>query len=177
MKRLAMCLAIAATVVLAGCSSSETGTAPSTVTTSTPAVTASPCPATQLAASLGQSSGTAGTIYHPLSLRNTGSSTCTIQGYAGVSFVAGTDNHRVGQAAGQDTGSTPTVTLSPGQMASATLGIVDAGNFPDDCERTPVSGLQVSPPGQTASLLIAHADTACANPKYSTLHVGPFESA
>jgi hypothetical protein len=174
MKRFALCLCIAVTVVLAGCSSPKPGTTPSTATTSTRA--ASQCAATSVAASLGQSNGTAGTIYYPLNLRNTGSSTCTIQGYAGVSFVAGTDNHRVGQAAQQDPGSTPTVTLSPGQAASATLGIVDAGNFPDDCARTPVSGLQVSLPGQTPSLLIAHADTACANPKYSTLHVGPFAS-
>jgi hypothetical protein len=175
MKRLPMYFTIAATVVLAGCNSYKSGTASSTVTTTAPA--ASHCSTTQLAASLGQSNGTAGTIYYPLNLRNTGGSNCTIQGYAGVSFVAGADNHRVGQAAEQDPGSTAAVTLSPGQTASATLGIVNAGNFPDDCQRTPVSGLQVSPPGQTASLVIAHPDTACANPQYSTLHVGPFASA
>jgi hypothetical protein len=94
-----------------------------------------------------------------------------------VSFVAGPDNHQVGQAASQDPGSTPTVTLSPGQTASATVGIVEAGNFPPDCNMTPVSGLRLSPPGQTAPLVIGHADTACANPKYATLHVGPFASA
>ena len=114
MKRLPMCLGIAAAVVLAGCSSSKTSTAPSTATTNASGATTAPC---------------------------------------------------------------ATVTLSPGQTASATLGIVDAGNFPGDCQRTPVSGLQSTPPGQTASLVIAHADTACANPQYSTLHVGPFASA
>ena len=87
------------------------------------------------------------------------------------------DLHQVGQAASQDPGSTPTVTLSPGQTASATLGIVEAGNFPPDCNMTPVSGLRVTPPGQTDSLVIAHADTACANPTYATLHVGPLASA
>jgi hypothetical protein len=118
-----------------------------------------------------------GTSYYPLTLRNTGSSKCIIQGYAGVWFVAGPDNHQVGQAASQDPGSTPTVTLSPGQTASATLGIVNARNFAPDCDMTPVSGLRVSPPGQTASLIIGHANTACANPNYTTLHVRPFASA
>lgn len=176
MKRLAIYLSIAAAVVLAGCSSSKPGAPPSTATTGAPVAVASQCASTALAAGLGRGDGTAGTVYYPLTLRNTGSSTCTIHGYAGVSFVAGTDNHRVGKAAEHDPRSTATVTLSSGQTATATLGIVHAGNFPDDCQRTPVSGLQVSPPGQTASLVIAHADTACANPKYSTLHVGPFGS-
>ena len=171
-----MCLGIAAAVVLAGCSSSKTSTAPSTATPSASGATTAPCATAALAASVGRPDGTAGTIYYPVNLRNTGSSTCTIQGYPGVSFVAGANN-QVGQAAEHDPGSTATVTLSPGQTASATLGIVDAGNFPGDCQRTPVSGLQSTPPGQTASLVIAHADTACANPQYSTLHVGPFASA
>jgi hypothetical protein len=175
MRRLSVCLAVAATVALAGCHSSKTGTPTSTATTSTPAV--SPCATAQLAASLGQENGTAGTRYYPVNLRNTSNAQCTIQGYAGVSFVAGADNHQVGQAASQDAGSTPTVTLSPGQTASATLGIVEAGNFPPDCNMTPVSGLRVTPPGQTDSLVIAHADTACANPTYATLHVGPLASA
>lgn len=177
MRRLPMCLGIAAAVVLAGCSSSKTSTAPSTGTTNASGASTAPCATAALAASLGRPDGTAGTIYYPVNLRNTGSSTCTIQGYPGVSFVAGADNHQVGQAAEHDPGSTATVTLSPGQTVSATLGIVNAGNFPDDCQRTPVSGLQITPPGQTASLVIAHADTACANTQNSTLHVGPFASA
>jgi len=130
MRRSPMYLAVAATVAPAGCSSSKTGTTPSTATTGTPTATASPCATPQLAASLGQPNGAMGTVYYPLNLRNTNTSTCTIQGYAAVSFVTGADNHQVGQAASQDPGATPTVTLSPGQTASATLGIVDAGNFP-----------------------------------------------
>jgi hypothetical protein len=177
MRHLPIYLTVAATVAFAGCSSSKTGTTASTATTGTTAITVSQCATAQLAASLGQSNGAMGTIYYPLNLRNTSSSKCTIQGYAGVSFVAGPDNHQVGQAASQDPRSTPTVTLSPGQTASARLGIVNAGNFPPDCNMTPVSGLRVSPPGQTASQVIDHAATACANPKYTTLHVGPFASA
>jgi hypothetical protein len=94
-----------------------------------------------------------------------------------VSFVAGDDNHQIGHAASRDTGSAPTITLSHGQTASATLGIVDAANFPPDCDPT-------SPPDygcprriRPASLVIDPAGIACSNPKYTSLHVGPFESA
>lgn len=177
MRRLAIYLTVAAVAALAGCSSSKTGTSPSSAPTTTTATSVSPCTTAELAASLGPSNGAMGTIYYPLNLRNTGSSKCTIQGYAGVSFVAGADHHQVGQAARQDAGPTPVVTLSPGQTASAQLGIVEAGNFPPECNMTPVSGLRVSPPGQSASLVIDHADKACANSQYSTLHVGPFASA
>lgn len=128
--------------------------------------------------SLGEPRGTGGTTTdYPLNLRNTSTSTCTVQGYAGVSFVAGDDNHQIGHAASRDTGSAPTITLSHGQTASATLGIVDAANFPPDCDPTSPTGLRVSPPDQTAWLVIDPAGIACSNPKYTPLHVGPFESA
>jgi hypothetical protein len=177
MRRVARYLSVAATVALAGCGASKTGTTATTATTGAPVASVSPCATAQLAASLGQSNGAAGTIYYPLNLRNTSSSTCTIEGYAAVSFVAGADGHQVGQAAKQDAGSTATVTLSPGQTASARLGIVAAGNFPPDCTMTAVSGLRVFPPGQRASLMVGHEDTACADPKYTTLHVGPLGNA
>lgn len=97
MKRLAIYLTVAAMVALPGCGSSKTST--STATTGAPVATASQCATAQLAASLGQSNGAAGTIYYPLNLRDTSSSTCTIEGYAAVSFVAGADN--TGRPSGQ----------------------------------------------------------------------------
>ena len=162
--------AAVAALALAGCGSSNTAT----TGTTGPAI--SRCTTGQLEATLGEPGGTGGTTTdYPLSLRNTGTSACTIQGYAGVLFVAGDDNHQIGQAASRDTGSAPTITLSHGQTASATLGIVDPANFPPDCDPTPPTGLRVSPPDQTASLLIDPAGTACSNSKYATLHIGPFQ--
>jgi hypothetical protein len=119
---------------LAGCGSSNTAT-------TGPAI--SRCTTAQLEASLGEPRGTGGTTTnYPLNLRNTSTSTCTIQGYAGVSFVAGDDNHQIGHAASRDTGSAPTIsaptiTLSHGQTASATLGIVDPANLPRTATRLP----------------------------------------
>jgi len=69
------------------------------------------------------------------------------------------------------------VVIGPGQSNAANLGIVNAGNFPADCDAVPVSGLQVNLPGDTEPIIIGHADTACASTAYPTLRVGPFTGA
>jgi Protein of unknown function (DUF4232) len=107
-------------------------------------------------------------------IRNTGSSPCTLQGQPVVAFVAGADNHQVGAATEHDPDPFPTITLSPGQTATALLKIEDAGNY--DCN-TPVSGLRVTPPGQTGSLVIAHDDVACTDTSFSTLGFDVLKSA
>ncbi|MGB8403346.1 MAG: DUF4232 domain-containing protein [Mycobacterium sp.] len=177
MKRFPLYLTVTAVAVLAGCGSSNTANSNSTSTTASAIAPESRCTTAQLEAALGEPQGTTGTTHYPLNLRNTSTSTCTIEGYADVSFVAGDDDHQIGHAAGQDTGPLPTITLSPGHTVSATLGIEDPANLPADCDATPPSGLRVSPPDQSASLVIDPAGIACANPKYTTLHIGPFQSA
>jgi hypothetical protein len=112
-----------------------------------------------------------------LILRNTASATCIERGYPGVSFVSGSNGQQVGAAASRDAGTVATVTLAPGASVTATLGIVDAGNFPSDCNKTSVTGLRVYPPEQRTALYITHADSACANTKYVTLHVNPFAAS
>jgi hypothetical protein len=95
-----------------------------------------------------------------LQLRNIGSSACTLDGYPGVSWVAGADGHQVGAAAtrqpdasGHAEGS---VTLAPGATASAPLDIVDAAVLPKSaCKPVAVRGLRVYPPGQRAALFIS----------------------
>ncbi|MBV9660346.1 MAG: DUF4232 domain-containing protein [Acidimicrobiales bacterium] len=136
-----------------------------------------PCRSAQLAGSLGQPNGAAGTIYYPLTLRNTGGSTCTLDGYPGVSFVTGPGGSQVGAPADRMPGSVATVTLAPGQMAQANLGISAAANFAGSCRITPVAGLAVYPPGDTTTIYIAHSDQGCANSNDVILHVGPLAPA
>jgi Protein of unknown function (DUF4232) len=131
------------------------------------------CRTAQLAGSLLQPNGAAGTIYYQLTLRNTGKSACFVQGYPGVSFVAGSDGHQVGASATRVPGNVSRVVLQPGQSASSTLGIVDAKNFPPSCGWTNVLGLRVYPPDQTAALFVPHNDVACASTQDVTLKVGP----
>jgi hypothetical protein len=136
-----------------------------------------PCATAQLAPSLGPPEGAAGTVFYPLILQNAGDATCSVSGYPGVSFIAGSDNHPVGTAATPDPDDPGTVLIDPGQATSANLGIVNSANFPDDCNAVPVSGLQVSLPGQADSLVVGHADTGCTSAAYNTLRIGPFTGA
>jgi hypothetical protein len=94
-----------------------------------------------------------------LNLTNTGSTPCTLYGYPGVSWVAGSDGHQVGSAAtrqGVPTGAKETtVTLVPGATASAAFNIVQAAVIDkSECKPVPVKGLRVYPPGETAALFV-----------------------
>jgi hypothetical protein len=136
------------------------------------------CASAQLTPSLGPPDGAAGTTFYPLILKNTGDAPCSMSGYPAVSFISGSDNHLVGVAASQDAESIiGVVVITPGQATSANLGIINAGNFPADCNAVPVSGLQVNLPGESDPVIIGHADTACASTAYPTLRVGPFTGA
>jgi hypothetical protein len=95
---------------------------------------------------------------------NLNNASCTLYGYPGVSFGAGTPVTQVGLAAAENS-STPRelVTLKPGGVANALLQIVDAGNFsPAQCDRVTTTWLQVFPPGQTAPLYVHYKSSTCA---------------
>lgn len=158
-----------------------TTTAPSTSTTSVAPTTSpntvasgpKPCQAAQLSGSLGQPSGTAGAVYYQLILRNVGSAPCSMEGYPGVSFVAGPDNSQVGASAQRLPGTVALILVSPGGEAQSRLEVNVASNFGSGCGLTSADGLRVYPPNQTASLIVPHSDQACANKADVTLHVGP----
>lgn len=96
-------LAVLASAVglLAGCGSSSSPTVTVTVTAPASSATAtsraspsqtpqqgpSGCATTALTASLGPGSGAAGSSYYPIEFTNASSTTCTLYGYPGVSFV------------------------------------------------------------------------------------------
>jgi len=114
--------------------------------------------------------GTAGSIYYTLEFTNLSGHSCTLTGYPGVSAVdlAG---HRLGSAGGRDHFSPAhTVTLTASgahQTATATLRIVEAGNFPGSaCAITTAAGIRVYPPNQTASKVVPFPFSACS-------HAGP----
>jgi hypothetical protein len=119
------------------------------------------CTSADLKVSLGGGAGAGMSQNHVgLQLRNIGSSSCTLYGYPGVSWVAGADGHQVGAAAVRQPDSTggaeKTVTLAPGALASAPLDIVDAGVLSkSECKPVPVRGLRIYPPGQKAALFLS----------------------
>lgn len=156
---------------------STSSTAPTSVPPTSSAGTGGPdvCASQNLTGAIGSPNGAAGTIYYELVLTNSGSATCTMYGYPGVSFVTGSAGQQVGAPASRATaaGTEKLVTLAPGQSAYAQLAVAEAGNYGTTCQITPTDGLRVYPPGDTTSILVTHNDQACANTADVTLHVGP----
>jgi hypothetical protein len=120
------------------------------------------------------SGGAAGSTYIHLTFTNTGTSSCTLQGWPGVSFVGSNNGSQIGDAATFDRSSAhPTVTLQSGQVAVASLKIAQAANFPaDQCSARTADGFRVYPPGSKASLFIRDEDfQACENMHAGQLNV------
>jgi hypothetical protein len=119
------------------------------------------CTSASLSASVSGGPGAGMSQNHTgLNLKNTGSTSCTLYGYPGVSWVAGTDGHQVGNAASRQADSTgakeAVITLAPGETASAPLDLVDAAVISkSECKPVPVRGLRVYPPGEKAALFIS----------------------
>ncbi|MBO9038450.1 DUF4232 domain-containing protein [Curtobacterium flaccumfaciens] len=136
------------------------------------------CAASSLAGRIeAGSGGAAGSVIVHLVLENTGSTTCTVQGWPGVSFVGGGTGKQIGAAAVAEKSSPhPTVTLAPGKTAVAPLKIVRAENYPaGDCSPQTPDGFRVYPPGSKQSLFVKDTDyQACATADASLLSVQAF---
>ncbi|HKF93692.1 MAG TPA: DUF4232 domain-containing protein [Gammaproteobacteria bacterium] len=125
------------------------------------------CKSTDLDISLGRGDGAAGTVYRPLTFKNVSDHECTIQGFAGVSYVGGADGHQIGAAAFRNGEKGAAIKLAKGQSASADVGFVNVQNFePTTCQPQPARGIRVYPPQETASKFVEIPNaTACANDK------------
>ncbi|MGO5148464.1 DUF4232 domain-containing protein [Bifidobacterium boum] len=120
--------------------------------------------------------GGAGSSYPYLVLTNSGSRTCTLRGYPGVSLRHG--DMQIGAAAERDrTVDASTITLQPGQSAHSALRIVNAGNFDSSaCTPTAADTMLIYPPDQKESISIdATGITGCANSDTQILYVQVFQ--
>ncbi|WP_031466540.1 DUF4232 domain-containing protein [Sciscionella sediminilitoris] len=123
----------------------------------------STCKAPDLKLALGTGDAAAGTAYRPLTFTNKSSKPCTIQGYPGISYVGGDNGAQIGQDAKRVGGKGGPVTLQPGASASANIGFVQVRNFDaSSCKPTPVRGLRVYPPHDTAAMFVPTEGTGCA---------------
>src|SRR6202020_2832670 len=101
------------------------------------------CTTSALKVSLGPANGTAGTTFYPLKFVNTSKTSCTMSGYPGVSAVT-SSGKQIGNAAKRIQTKFRTVTLAPGKQQSASIGIVETGNFPAaSCKPVTAAGLKV----------------------------------
>ena len=116
--------------------------------------------------------GAAGTVFYKLNFTNLGSQSCTLRGYPGVSAVSLAGRQLGSAATRNNVAKVKTITIGTGKTASATVGIVEAGNFPSSsCGLTTAAGLKVFPPNQGASRTVWFPFAACSKkgPKYLTI--------
>jgi Protein of unknown function (DUF4232) len=121
------------------------------------------CTTGELAVSLGEGDAGAGSVMRALVFTNTGTRPCELRGFPGVSYVAGDDGHQVGPAAEMSGERGPEVPIAPRGTAVAQLRLVNVLNFDEAaCRPTPVRGLRVYPPGDTASIFVPREGQGCA---------------
>ncbi|MFH8989878.1 DUF4232 domain-containing protein [Streptomyces sp. NPDC017940] len=108
------------------------------------------CTADHLALSLGRVDAGAGNRYAPLVLTNTGTVTCALRGYPGVSLLDAS-GERVGHPAKRSGGMLPPVKLAPGKHAYAVLHTVAPGLTDKPCWPR-AQRVHVYPPGSKAAL-------------------------
>jgi Protein of unknown function (DUF4232) len=145
---------------------------PTPTPTPTRPVAGRPCRSSHLRLSLGIGQGTAGTTYQVVVLTNTGTVSCTLLGYPGVSFVDSA-GATLGLPASRDPGHVRTITLAVGGAANALSRQPDPGVFtPSACHVATADRMRVYPPGETVPLFVRDHAQVCTTAKGRT-GIGP----
>ena len=121
-----------------------------------------------LAVTFGNPNGTAGAVHYTITFHNTGSSSCTLYGYPGVSFLS-SGGSQIGAPAQRESGGTvATVTLGPGGDAYSSVAVTDPG-IPPCTSQSTAAQVRVYPPGQTQSALVTAPSgvAVCSSPNTS----------
>ncbi|MEW2513289.1 DUF4232 domain-containing protein [Streptomyces sp. NPDC046870] len=120
--------------------------------TTTPAVAGTRCHTSELRASVGRNDPGAGQENFPVVLTNTSARTCTLHGYPGAAFVAGSGG-RLGPDPQRSPGTPGTVRLKPGQSAWAGLTFSNPGV--SGAKTATPAALLVTPPDERDQLKVA----------------------
>jgi Protein of unknown function (DUF4232) len=156
---------VAATPSQAASSASPGAAGGSSAPAPSPSPTMPSCATGNLKAAINTSQGgaAAGSTYYPVNFTNTGSSSCYLFGYPGVSWVTSPSGNQIGQPATRNPVVTPsTVVLAPGQTAHVTLQVVDALNYSKSaCQPVTAHWLKIYPPGQYTALYLKFSALTC----------------
>jgi hypothetical protein len=137
--------------------------------------TTTSCATSALKVSLGPANGTAGTTFYPLKFVNKAKTSCTLRGYPGVSAVT-SSGQQIGNSASRINSKFRTVTLAPGKQQSASIGIVDTGNFSaTSCKPVTAAGLKIIPPNQSQSVTLKKTFSTCSSTATTSLQVRPIK--
>ncbi|QFZ16511.1 DUF4232 domain-containing protein [Saccharothrix syringae] len=119
-----------------------------------PRVAQATCASVDLNIAFGRVEGAAGTTYREVVLTNRALAGCVLRGWPGVSYVDAAGN-QVGAAAVRLGEPGSPLTLPNGASAISDVGFAAVDNFdPATCRKTPVWGVRVYPPDNTAPLYL-----------------------
>jgi hypothetical protein len=100
-------------------------------------------------------------MYQVIVLTNTGTGSCTLYGYPGVSFVTGLGGSQIGKPATKNPlVARSLITLAPGGKANVLLAVHDAGAY--GCKIVAVHWLKIYPPGDYGSIYMNYDSQTCA---------------
>lgn len=115
----------------------------------------------------------AGNVNGTFTFTNRSSQPCTLRGFPGVSYVAGTKGEQVGQAATRTDDAVATKTLKAGGSVKASLRRSQPRNYGDACDEADVTGFRVYAPGDTGAVFVKFETTGCRSASAPLLQVGP----
>lgn len=163
-------------------SSATSTTAPSSTSPSSPPAStpAQPqagahCAASQLSGAVSTSEGAAGSSILQLTVTNSSSVMCVLDGYPGVSMVGNGNGTQIGAAAQRDASrpSPGPIQLEPGAQASLLMKVSTAQNYPN-CNPHAVDGFRVYPPSATDALFVNFKTTGCTAEDVKLMQIGAF---
>ncbi|AXI80824.1 DUF4232 domain-containing protein [Peterkaempfera bronchialis] len=148
------------TGVVAGAAPAQARTQPDPARSRTASAVPAACTVAGLRLSMGSQDVGAGQLYWPIRFTNTGSHSCSLRGYPGVT-VLNAKHGRIGTPATHSGRSYDTVTVRPGRTVTA---IVHTTNGPlgGPCRATG-SYLRVYPPGSLRALTVPAKFRVCSN--------------
>ncbi|RMI30347.1 DUF4232 domain-containing protein [Nocardia stercoris] len=140
------------------------------------AAVAPECTTSDLSATLGRADTDGDTTTLQLVFTDSGSRTCTMQGFPGVSYADGPDGDPVGPPADRDGATAPQVTLTPGGFAQSRLRVVDYSSVPaDECDPVDVTGLRIYPPDDARTMFVTLRNQQTCSGKVILLGIGSIQ--
>lgn len=162
-------------VALAGAAAVGTGTVSASAAGGAVAPRVASCATSQLTVWMGvPGDAAAGSFYYELQFSNTGTTTCQLYGFPGVSALNGS-GAQLGSPAGWGNAVPPaTVVLTPGATSHVVLRVTDVYNYPPStCQPAAATALRIYPPNQTAAVQLPFSFEACSKAGPVYLNVGP----
>lgn len=115
----------------------------------------------------------AGSVMGTFTFTNTGTASCTLRGFPGVSYVGGGNGTQVGEPATRTGDAVSTRTVAAGKSVTAALRRSQPENYGSQCQQAPVDGFRVYPPGSTTAAFVTFKTTGCKSTDAPLLQVAP----